>query len=413
MSTEERTDGAAATPLPELTAQRIDEIENALFADIAKERHAKSARRGRWWIGGAAAAAVIVVAAIIAPNIGSLVGSSAGGSSDSAVMPASPEMIRGVDGTDLDGVELFSGADDSFVLEGEAGMAASEERAAERDIITNASATLVVDDVPGAAETIAQAAESRDGYVESMSIGQSGVAVQIDPSTGIAYDSMIYPYTPDGAWITVRVPADELTGMVRELSALGEVTSSSVDRQDVTEQTVDLRARITSAEASVDRLTELMGEATSVADLLAAESALAERQATLEAYQAQLESLESMVAMSSLTVTLVPETIPVEADPAGFADGLAAGWNGLVATLNGIVIALGFLIPWILVLAIAVLIVWAIVRFVRRRRAARDAAEVEAWAATPAKETAATGAAESAAARVTARPGDDSGDAEG
>ncbi|MDY0909454.1 DUF4349 domain-containing protein [Microbacterium sp. CFBP9034] len=369
MSTEERIDGAVPTPLPELAPERIDEIETALFADIAKDRHTRSARRGRWWIGGAAAAAVIVVAAVIAPSVGTIVGG-AGGSSDSAVAPDGPAVAPESDG-DLG--ETFTGADES------AGRGESDAGAAEltddatRDIITSASATLEVDDVPVAAETIAAAAEARDGYVESMSIGRSGEAIPVDPDTGIAYDSMTYPYTPDGAWITVRVPADELTGMVRELSALGQVTASSVNRQDVTEQTVDLRARIETAEASVDRLTELMGEATSVADLIAAESALAERQATLEAYQAQLESLETMVAMSSLTVTLVPETVTVEADPAGFADGWNAGWNGLVATLNGIVVALGFLIPWILVAGLAALVVWGIVRFVRRRRAARRA----------------------------------------
>ena len=104
----------------------------------------------------------------------------------------------------------------------------------------------------------------------------------------------------------MRVPADELTGVVDELSALGEVTASSVNRQDVTEQTVDLRARIDAAQASVDRLTELMAQAGSVADLIAAESALAERQATLESYEQQLKSLEGQVAMSSLTVTLRP-----------------------------------------------------------------------------------------------------------
>ena len=70
-----------------------------------------------------------------------------------------------------------------------------------------------------------------------------------------------------------------------------------------------------------------------------------------------------------------------------FADGLIAGWNGLVATLNGIVIALGFLIPCLVVIGIAGLIVWAIVRAVRRRRAARHAAAAAAVSAPlPAEE---------------------------
>lgn len=364
------TTASSASSLPELTDRRIDEIETALFADISHERAARRARRGRWWIGGAAAAAVIVVAAIIAPSVAGLVGGIGGVSysDESAVAPAvgAPDMAGGGDSGAVTDEAVRSGLDGASQLY-------SEDATGEREIITNASATVVVDDIPATARTIGEAAEARDGYVESMSIGQSGAYYPVDPNTGIAYDDLRYPYTPDGAWITVRVPADELSGMVRELSALGDVTASSINRQDVTEQAVDLRARIEAAEASVDRLTELMSQATSVADLIAAESALAERQATLESYQAQLKSLESYVAMSSLTVTLQPEFVPVEADPAGFADGLIAGWNGLVATLNGIVVAIGFLIPWIAVIAIAGFIVWGIVRLVRRRRKARAA----------------------------------------
>ncbi len=190
--------------------------------------------------------------------------------------------------------------------------------------------------------------------------------------TGMVYDSsMPYPYTPDGAWITVRVPADGLQSLVDQLSGLGEVTASSINRQDVTEVTLDLQARVDAAQASVDRLTELMAQAGSLTDLIAAESALAERQATLESYQQQLKYYDEQVAMSTLTVTLTEPVETVEANPAGFGDGLAAGWNGLVATLNGIVIAIGFLIPWIVVIAIAGLIVWGIVRLVRRRKSAR------------------------------------------
>ena len=209
---------------------------------------------------------------------------------------------------------------------------------------------MIVDDVTAAAHQVADAATAHDGYVESMSVGQSGQPIPVDPKTGIAYDT--YP-SPDGAWVTIRVPADQLSAVVDDLSDLGEVTASSINRQDVTQQTVDLRARTEAAQASVDRLTELMSQAESVADLIAVEAALAERQATLESYQQQLEYFEGQVAMSTLTVTLVPVTEPVEADPAGFTDGLIAGWNGLVATLNGIVIAFGFLIPWIVVVGLA------------------------------------------------------------
>jgi hypothetical protein len=356
------------TPLPELSAERIDEIEDALFADIARDRASRSAARragrGRVWMGGAAAAAILVVAAVIAPSVGGLLGGVAG-TDESALSPDAPV---GTDaGGGADGAETTDGGRDL----GGASTLPGESTTGTRDIITTASATVVVDDVTVAARTVGNAAIARDGYVESMSVGTTGGAIPVDPDTGVAYDTS-YPYSPEGAWITVRVPAEALPALIDELSDVGEVTASSIDRQDVTEQTVDLEARIEAAQASVDRLLELMADATTTADLLAAEAALAERQATLEAYQQQLDSLEGMVRMSALTVTLTPRVETVEANPAGFGDGLAAGWNGLVATLNGIVVALGFMIPWIAVIGVLALLVWGIVRLVRASRGGKD-----------------------------------------
>ncbi|SFS06878.1 protein of unknown function [Microbacterium sp. cf046] len=372
MNTEEHADTSRELPepLPELSDARIDEIEDSLFAEIGRERTSRRKRRTGVWAVSGAAAAVIVVAAVIAPSVGGLVG---GASSDeSAIGPSAP-----IEDSAAGGV-----ADPNAMSEGLAetdkssGIAADSAVAApDRDIITTATATVVVDDISDAVVVITDAAQSRDGYVESMSIGQSGQVIPVDPTTGMVYDStMPYPYTPDGAWITVRVPADGLQSLVDQLSGLGEVTASSVNRQDVTEVTLDLEARVDAAQASVDRLTQLMTQAGSLSDLIAAESALAERQATLESYQQQLKYYDEQVAMSTLTVTLTEPVETVEANPAGFSDGLAAGWNGLVATLNGIVIAIGFLIPWILVLAVAGLIVWAVVALVQRGRSRRQSA---------------------------------------
>ena len=367
--------------LPELSAERIDEIEDALFADIARERARQSGRRtrrGRLWIAGGVAAAVIAVAAVIAPSVGDLVGGAGGATEESAVAPVAPaDPGAGSDGAgDSATLDSRESAPLTTAPDAAAGDTAAGAVAADRDIITTASATVSVDEVDAAARAIANSAVAHGGYVESMSVGSDGTVYPVSPSEGgVVYDTTYpYPYPTDGAWITVRVPADELTAVVDELDDVGEVTATSLSRQDVTEQTVYLEARIDAAQASVDRLTELMGQAQSVADLIAAEAALSERQALLESYQQQLEMLDDQVAMSTLSVTVVPNVEPVTADPAGFGDGLAAGWNGLVATLNGIVIAIGFLLPWLAVAAVIALIVWGIVRVVRRRRRGTDAA---------------------------------------
>lgn len=360
--------------LPDLSAQRVDEIEDALFADIARERSRDSARRtrrGRLWIAGGAAAAVIAVAAVIAPSVGLLVGGGAP-SSDSAVAPA-PLAGSGSaqdDASDVAGSDARPSAPE--LLAPDADGSTTGDVASGRDIITTASATVTVAEVGAATRAIGNAAIAHGGYVESMSVGTDGTVGPVSPTDGgIVYDTMPYPSPTEGAWITVRVPADELPKLVDELGDVGEVTATNLNRQDVTAQTVDLQARIDAAQASVDRLTELMARAQNVSDLIAAESALSERQALLESYQQQLKMLDDQVAMSTLSVSVVPETEPVTADPAGFGDGLAAGWNGLVATLNGIVVAIGFLLPWLAVAAVVALAVWGIVRLVRRRRRTR------------------------------------------
>ncbi|MEZ3161509.1 DUF4349 domain-containing protein [Microbacterium sp. BWT-B31] len=360
----------ASVPLPAISDQRIDEMEDALFADISRGRAdltARRARRGRWWLAGGAAAAVVVVAAVIAPSLTGLVGTQSTGA-DSAVAPAtSPGFAEG------------GAVAPEFTQDAAGGTADLDVKSAEsspgaRDIITTASATVMVDDPAAAAREIGAAAEAGGGWVESMSVGTSGQVLPMYDGSGVAYDSIApSPYPAEGAWITVRIPSADLAAFTTGLGDVGEVTSSTINRQDITDQTVDLRARIDAAQASVDRLTELMSQAGSLTDLIAAESALSERQALLESYQQMLESLEGQIEMSELSVTLITNTPPVEADPAGFGDGLAAGWNGLVATLNGIVIAIGFLVPWIAVTVAIALIVWGIVRLVRGRRAARKA----------------------------------------
>ena len=102
-----------------------------------------------------------------------------------------------------------------------------------------------------------------------------------------------------------------------------------------------------------------------------------ELQRALESLRQQLTWLDSQVDMSTLTVTLTEPAPAATADPAGFGDGLAAGWNGLVAALGGLIVGVGFLLPWVAVVAVIALVVWAIRRTVVRRRARGAAAAAE------------------------------------
>jgi hypothetical protein len=155
--------------------------------------------------------------------------------------------------------------------------------------------------------------------------------------------------------------------VIDALDDSGDVLSSSISKQDVTSTAVDLRARVDATRASVQRLTELMSQSGSVSELIEAEVALTDRQAQLESYEQQLDMLEDQVAMSTLQVQLTRPAPQASADPAGFGDGLRAGWNGLIVSLNALVVALGFVLPWLAIAAAVLLVVW-IIRRARRPR---------------------------------------------
>ncbi|MEU3648263.1 DUF4349 domain-containing protein [Lentzea sp. NPDC034063] len=170
--------------------------------------------------------------------------------------------------------------------------------------------------------------------------------------------------------VTVRVPSSELDRVVRDLGSVGEVTRSEVRSEDVTDQLVDVEARIATQKASVERLRVLFERAGTTAEIAQIESELTKRQAELESQQRRSESLKGKVAMATLTVQVATVPIaPPEPEKAGFLSALAGGWSALLAVLNGILIAAGALLPFVVALGVPAAVVIYVLR--RRRRVTR------------------------------------------
>ncbi|ATE57586.1 hypothetical protein CNX65_33300 [Actinosynnema pretiosum] len=221
-----------------------------------------------------------------------------------------------------------------------------------RDLVRTADVDLVSGDVDGVVARVKAAAGERGGFVASeSSTGQRGTAV-------------------------VRVPGERFEDF---LGALGGLDGASVERrevrtEDVTEQVVDVQARLTAQRASVERIRALLDRAGSTAEIAQIEGELTRRQAELESLQGRLESLKGRVALS--TVTVVVRTEPGKAapddGPPGFLDALRGGWDALVVALAFVLAALGAALPFLVVLAIPVTALVALRR--RRERGLRAVA---------------------------------------
>lgn len=171
--------------------------------------------------------------------------------------------------------------------------------------------------------------------------------------------------------ITAQIPADGLDAFVKEASALGVVDNVSITAQDVTQQGIDLDARIAALETSIERLNELLAQADKVEDLVAIEGQLSARQAELDSLVAQRTWLSQQVAMSTVTISLSPITTIADVEVPGFLSGLESGWSALVTLAKVAVTAAGFFLPFLIIAAIiAIPLTILLVRRARRKRSA-------------------------------------------
>lgn len=246
-----------------------------------------------------------------------------------------------------------------------------------------------------AADTVAQAPGSADAPAavepaeavrqEMITTGWARIAVKepseaVGPATDIVRElggqvasSEVSAVDADRrASVSLRVPAEKYDELLRRVGELGDVESTNTQAENVGQELVDLRARQSALQGSIDRLRELMDSAANPQDLLAAEEMMTQRQADLDSLTGQLTYLEDQVAMSTLDVDFITPGGGTESTPGALwrqaVDALATSARALVL----IVVAL---VPW---LVLAGLLAWAVTALVRRvRRARRKPVEVD------------------------------------
>jgi hypothetical protein len=228
---------------------------------------------------------------------------------------------------------------------------APDLRVDQRSIIYTGSITIRVDDVNQAAAKATAIADGAGGFVGGDKRNVTGAA--------------------SDATLELRVPAEKFQSVVDQLArTLGTEEQRGINTEDVTEQTVDLDARIAVQQARVDSGRRLLAQAKSLNDLVMLEKEVATRESDLASLQAKKRRLADLTALSTITVVLLaPKAAATPRDdPAGFLGGLAGGWKALVASLTVLLTVLGALLPWLLVLGVpAAVIIYFARRHLRRR----------------------------------------------
>ena len=243
--------------------------------------------------------------------------------------------------------EVQGESGDASAAEGSA--ADGDTSVADRSVVTTGSVSVTVTDPIKAAQDAVTVVEQAGGRVDNRTE---------NPETDTQAAS---------ANLTLRIPAGDLDRTLDELRALGTVNYVSLNASDVTQQSADINARINALTTSVDRLLALMAQATSTTDLIAIEGELSTRQADLESMKSQRDYLSDQIEYSTITLDLYATgTIAVGA-PDNFWTGVVAGWHTMVAVLGAVLVGVGFMLPWLLTVAVLIGIVALIVRLITRK----------------------------------------------
>lgn len=224
-----------------------------------------------------------------------------------------------------------------------------------RDVIIEMHVVLSSEDIGRSVASISASASQLGGGVASSSVDY-GVPTVDD--------------RPGHAVLVVKVPPDQLDRLLSGLDATGTVRSIEQSAQDVTEQLVDLDVRIENARESVANVRDFMEQATDLNQLVTLESELTFRQTELERLEAQQRNLSERVALSTVTIEVVPtSSIPEVADDndESLGDAVSDGWRAFATFLFAVVYVLAVLMPFLIVAGMVGAIGWLVVRHRRRR----------------------------------------------
>src|SRR5262245_3335880 len=201
-----------------------------------------------------------------------------------------------------------------------------------RKIIYTGSLDLIVTDFDTAGRDLLRLLDEHQGYVSKSDVGASSGERR------------------RASW-TLRVPVAKFRSFMNSAAKLGHAVAQRTDSQDVTDEFIDLEARLKNKREEEKRLLEHLQKSTGkLEDILAVEKELTRVRGEIEQAQGRLQKLSKLTEMTTVTVTMQErkDYLPPPAPTLGSSlSGPRAAWTAaLVAVGKGLLLAGAALLPW-------------------------------------------------------------------
>jgi hypothetical protein len=227
------------------------------------------------------------------------------------------------------------------------------EPAAERKVIRNAELTLELSNPEEGKRKIEAITESCNGFVvssEAISQEEAGARASVT--------------------VVVRIPATKFGAVLEEIRKLGyKIKREKITGQDVTEEYIDIEARLKAKKAVESQFLEIMKQARQVSDALEVQKALGEVRSEIEQIEGRRRFLENQVNLSTFSITLQMPAQLMSTTGSGFFQGVKqAIGEGFDAALEVILWLIRLVLVLIPIFILIVLPAFFLVRRLRRRR---------------------------------------------
>jgi hypothetical protein len=205
-----------------------------------------------------------------------------------------------------------------------------------RRIVRNAELQLETSKPEDSQQKIAAIAENSGGFVVESQQSMSD----------------IHSPNRDMVAMTVRVPGDRFASSVDDIRRTGErVISENIKGEDVTEEFIDIEARLKAKKALEEQFMTIMKRADTVEDALSVQSQLADVRGEIEKIEGRKRFLENQASLSTIKVRLqTPAALAASGEGFGYrlTDSLSRGSDSALNFILGLITFLIAVLPFTL-----------------------------------------------------------------
>ncbi|RJS73009.1 DUF4349 domain-containing protein [Methanophagales archaeon] len=217
----------------------------------------------------------------------------------------------------------------------------------ERKIIQRASLRIEVKDFQSSSDAVIDIVERSNGFISD---SHSYVT-----DTGRKRGST-----------TIRIPADRFIAVINEIECVGDVKSKDTSGEDVTEEYIDLTARLNNSERQEQRLLEILDMANNTKEVLEVEREIWRVRTEIERLTGRIKYLENRVELATISVSLYePEPIT---HSWGIRDAIRSAFECFVSVIRGLIILVGYALPILILVGLGWLVKTKLMPRLRRKR---------------------------------------------